>query len=153
MARDGHRRTEQGRRQGVIRSWGAAKVEIAALRDEIITRLRSGHTIRKIYLELAGEGRISVSQRQFYAHVTPLRDELARRSQASLEEALQQSDAAKAAQPELHVVAGDAASNPTPSNISVNDDPHTAVSAAVVPLARKSGAGGFTLNRDFNIEE
>lgn len=55
--------------------WGQGKVEVYALRDEILERLERGQTIRSIYEELSAAGRIVVSQRPFYRHVTRIRSE------------------------------------------------------------------------------
>ena len=55
--------------------WGQGKVEVYALRDEILERLERGQTIRSIYEELYAAGRIVVSQRPFYRHVTRIRSE------------------------------------------------------------------------------
>lgn len=55
--------------------WGQGKVEVYALRDEILEHLERGQTIRSIYEELYAAGRIVVSQRPFYRHVTRIRSE------------------------------------------------------------------------------
>ncbi|MGK2742053.1 TraK family protein [Tepidicaulis sp. LMO-SS28] len=58
--------------------WGQAKIEVYALREEIFQRLERGQTIKRIYEELSEAGRIALSQRPFYRHVTRLRSEATR---------------------------------------------------------------------------
>ena len=150
MVNEGQKQSKPGK---AACSWGVGQAEVLALRDEIVARLKTGETIRKIYLALASEQRVSVSQRQFYAHVSPLRDEIIKRSEASLNESLQPQTGITDTAPDLQVVASSGGDETPSSENTVNDEQDIAASAAVVPLARRSGAGGFTLNRDFNPEE
>ena len=57
--------------------WGQARIEVAALRKEILSRVGDGDLIRKIYDDLRALGRVTMSRRQFYAHVRRLREEAA----------------------------------------------------------------------------
>lgn len=50
----------------MAKAWGQAKVEIIALREEILTRLQSGIPIKQLYDELKSRGRVTVSQPSFY---------------------------------------------------------------------------------------
>ncbi|MBC7953635.1 MAG: hypothetical protein H7Z12_17690 [Rhodospirillaceae bacterium] len=52
--------------------WGQAKREVIALKPLISQRLESGITVRQIWLELHGEGRVSVTLRNFYNQVGKL---------------------------------------------------------------------------------
>lgn len=123
-------------------AWGTVSREIALLEPDIFHGLREGRSIRALYLELVASGKTTISQRSFYRFVVPLRDKLSAARSAT---SIHSKDDWSANQRASRLVAQD--------NLTDFHDPHTAVSAAVVPLARKSGAGGFTLNRDFNIEE
>lgn len=53
--------------------WGQAKVEILAIKDEILSRIEEGHTLKKIYEELCSSGRITAGRAIFYRHVSRLR--------------------------------------------------------------------------------
>ncbi|MBO6807956.1 hypothetical protein [Thalassospira sp.] len=55
--------------------WGQAKIEILALRDEILGKLEQGILVRTIYEELSASGRITMSRRSFYDRVKRLRAE------------------------------------------------------------------------------
>lgn len=55
--------------------WGQAKIEILALRDEILGKLEQGILVRTIYEELSASGRITMSRRSFYDRVKRLRTE------------------------------------------------------------------------------
>ena len=55
--------------------WGQAKVEMEALRDEILSRIAKGGSARKVYAELRAAGRLIVGQSQFYNHVNRMRAE------------------------------------------------------------------------------
>lgn len=55
--------------------WGQAKIEILALRDEILGKLEQGILVRTIYEELSASGRITMSRRSFYDRVKQLRSE------------------------------------------------------------------------------
>jgi hypothetical protein len=59
----------------VSMEWGQARVQIAALRDEIFKRLEAGQTVKRIYDDLRASGRIDASRAPFYRHVTRLRSE------------------------------------------------------------------------------
>lgn len=54
-------------------AWGQAKIEILALRDEILGKLEQGILVRSIYEELSASGRITMSRRSFYDRVKQLR--------------------------------------------------------------------------------
>ncbi|KZB63112.1 hypothetical protein [Thalassospira sp. MCCC 1A02491] len=53
--------------------WGQAKIEILALRDEILGKIEQGVLVRTIYEELSASGRITMSRRSFYDRVKQLR--------------------------------------------------------------------------------
>lgn len=53
--------------------WGQAKIEILALRDEILSKIEQGVLVRTIYEELSASGRITMSRRSFYDRVKQLR--------------------------------------------------------------------------------
>jgi hypothetical protein len=53
--------------------WGQAKIEILALRDEILGKIEQGILVRTIYEELSASGRITMSRRSFYDRVKQLR--------------------------------------------------------------------------------
>lgn len=55
--------------------WGQARIEVAALRSEILDHISCGSPVRKIYDELQGDGRITMSRRRFYFYVDRLRSE------------------------------------------------------------------------------
>ncbi len=55
--------------------WGQARIEVVALKTEILKRLNSGATVGQIYNELKKDGRVTISSRQFYAWVKRFRDE------------------------------------------------------------------------------
>ncbi|GAK43544.1 TraK oriT-binding protein [Tepidicaulis marinus] len=55
--------------------WGQARVQIAALRDEIVERLEAGQTVKRIYEELKEVGRVSMTLRAFYVSVNRFRSE------------------------------------------------------------------------------
>lgn len=55
--------------------WGQARVQIAALRDEIFKRLEAGQTVKRIYEELKEAGRVSMTLRAFYVSVNRFRSE------------------------------------------------------------------------------
>ena len=116
----------------MARKFSRARVEAEILRSEIEQRLSKGQSLRRIFADLSAEGLTSVKERQFYNAAGEIRE-------AWLRDRLTSANSAS-----------NVASN---DSDSVDRKEDTAVSAAVVPLARKSGAGGFTLNRDFNIEE
>ncbi|MGK2741664.1 TraK family protein [Tepidicaulis sp. LMO-SS28] len=63
--------------------WGQAKVEILALKDEIFERLQDGHTLKKIYDDLHGVGRLTSGRAIFYRHITRLRSEAIRERNAA----------------------------------------------------------------------
>lgn len=46
--------------------WGQAKVEVAALRDEILERVQEGKTLNHIFQEFKSNGRINASRPSFY---------------------------------------------------------------------------------------
>lgn len=56
--------------------WGQGRVEIAAQREEIETRLAEGWTVRRLYLSLREAGLITISLSTFSARVTHIADEL-----------------------------------------------------------------------------
>ena len=56
-------------------AWGQAKIEILALRDEILGKIEQGVLVRTIYEELSASGRITMSRRSFYDRVKQLRSE------------------------------------------------------------------------------
>lgn len=58
--------------------WGQARVEVHALREEISELLIHGYTLKKIYDELRGCGRLSIGHTAFYVHVNRLRSEAIR---------------------------------------------------------------------------
>ena len=58
--------------------WGQARVEVHALREEISELLTHGYTLKKIYDELRGCGRLSIGHTAFYVHVNRLRSEAIR---------------------------------------------------------------------------
>ena len=58
--------------------WGQARVEVHALREEISELLTRGHTLKKVYDELRGHGRLSIGHTAFYVHVNRLRSEAIR---------------------------------------------------------------------------
>lgn len=60
--------------------WGQAKIEILALRDEILGKLEQGILVRTIYEDLSASGRVTMSRRSFYDRVKQLRTEAGRRS-------------------------------------------------------------------------
>lgn len=53
--------------------WGQAKIEILALRDEILGKIEQGILVRTIYEELSASGRVTMSRRSFYDRVKQLR--------------------------------------------------------------------------------
>ena len=138
--------------------WGTARIEIAALREEIVAGLQAGRSLRAIYRSLREADRIVASERQFYRDMMPIRDAF-RREQS---DDILSPTSPTANSPDIrHIRSVDnAASNPTPNHQSVIDprpqvgDEDTGASTSVVPLSGRSrAAGGFTLNRDFNPEE
>jgi hypothetical protein len=56
-------------------AWGQAKIEILALRDEILGKIEQGVLVRTIYEELSASGCITMSRRSFYDRVKQLRSE------------------------------------------------------------------------------
>lgn len=58
--------------------WGDGKLEVTALRGEILALLGQGYTVKRIHEELVAAGKIQIRQRAFYDHVNTLRSEAAR---------------------------------------------------------------------------
>jgi hypothetical protein len=54
--------------------WGQGRVEVIAARDEILTALSKGSSIKSLYAELKAAKRASLSYDGFYRHVRKLRD-------------------------------------------------------------------------------
>ncbi|WP_142850719.1 hypothetical protein [Telmatospirillum sp. J64-1] len=52
--------------------WGQAKIEVTALRDEILDRVNDGWPIRRIYDEFKAAGKITMSERRFYHYAEQL---------------------------------------------------------------------------------
>ena len=63
--------------------WGQAKIEILALRDEILAKIEQGILVRTIYEELSASGRVTMSRRSFYDRVKQLRSSAAKSSGSS----------------------------------------------------------------------
>lgn len=118
--------------------WGKGRQELAVLHDEIIAALSAGSSKTTLHREFVADGRITLSYRQFAKYVSKIREGL------EAEEPIK-SDYVTPSQGE------------DPSRISThstsNNDDFIDASASVVPLQRVSGAGGFKLNPDFNLEE
>lgn len=51
----------------MVATWGQAKIEFIALRDEIFDEHQKGKSRNRIYLDLRSAGRITMSQRSFYS--------------------------------------------------------------------------------------
>mgnify|MGYP003632445500 FL=1 len=60
--------------------WGQAKIEILALRDEILAKIEQGILVRTIYEDLSASGRVTMSRRSFYDRVKQLRSSVAKTS-------------------------------------------------------------------------
>ena len=54
--------------------WGQARREVSGLKPEIESHLKSGGTIRQIWLALKAEGKVSVTLSNFYVQVARLLD-------------------------------------------------------------------------------
>lgn len=121
--------------------WGTGNREVSTLRPEIILALQEGWSVRAIYRELKTSNKLTISERSFYSFVAPIRDQLAGSSSVT----------------SLHTSPNSVTESDVPNlasaHSSTNNDDFIDASASVVPLARKSGAGGFKLNPDFNLEE
>ena len=63
--------------------WGQAKIEILALRDEILAKIEQGILVRTLYEDLSASGRITMSRRSFYDRVKQLRSSAAKSSGSS----------------------------------------------------------------------
>ncbi|MEQ9348386.1 MAG: TraK family protein [Thalassospira sp.] len=63
--------------------WGQAKIEILALRDEILAKIEQGILVRTIYEDLSASGRVTMSRRSFYDRVKQLRSSAAKSSRRS----------------------------------------------------------------------
>lgn len=50
-------------------AWGQAKREVTALEPLICQRVKEGLTLRQVWQELHGDGKLTVCQSQFYLHV------------------------------------------------------------------------------------
>ncbi len=60
--------------------WGQGRIEVRAIRALILQRLDAGFTIRRIWRELTGQGKISVALSNFYIQVEKIqRDHQAER--------------------------------------------------------------------------
>lgn len=56
-------------------NWGQARIEVDALREEILNRLASGESIRSVFLDLRSTGRITINERPFYYRVKNLKQQ------------------------------------------------------------------------------
>lgn len=57
--------------------WGQARIEVDALRPEIVARLATGTPIKRVYDDLHEAGRITISAKVFYRWVGRLRADAA----------------------------------------------------------------------------
>lgn len=53
-------------------NWGQGRIEVLALCEEIQALRIKGRSIRSIYVQMRGEGRVSVSYNSFYKNVRKL---------------------------------------------------------------------------------
>ncbi|MEQ8664830.1 MAG: hypothetical protein RIC16_03815 [Rhodospirillales bacterium] len=53
-------------------TWGQARLEVEALREEILNRLARGETVRRIYHDFKKAKKVTVTERAFYERVRRL---------------------------------------------------------------------------------
>lgn len=50
--------------------WGRGRIQILALKEEILLRLAKGHTHSEIHRDLVADGKLTVSLRTFHRHTS-----------------------------------------------------------------------------------
>ena len=78
MIRNPQSRDEIDHDAGIIvtaNQWGQARIEVTAIKALILQRLDEGYTVRRIWLELSGQGKISVALSNFYVQVQKIQRE------------------------------------------------------------------------------
>jgi len=103
--------------------WGQAKVEVAALRDEILERVQEGKTLNHIFQEFKSNGRINASRPSFYRCAREL---LKPRNRPNLERGRATSTTRHTRPPEPHTPRG---TQPLPATAPETDGPRIADAA------------------------
>ena len=101
--------------------WGQARIEVAALRDEVLDGLKDGAPIKRVYDDLKKDGRLTISLKVFYKWVKRFRAETLTQS------------------PQFNSLKASRSAH-TPQQSSRDRTPSRGLATASIPIARQSQA-------------